>query len=55
MDKWIVRNWLILSITALIVGFWIGFFEDFTKGKAYMFFILSIVFFYLWLKKSGKI
>ncbi len=55
MDKWIVRNWLILSIASLIVGFWIAFFEDFVKGKAYMFFILFIVFAWLWLKKSGKL
>ncbi|MBC7384178.1 MAG: hypothetical protein H7296_14525 [Bacteroidia bacterium] len=55
MDNWIVRNWLILCAASLIVGFWIAFFEDFVKGKAYMFFILSIVFAYVWLKKSNKI
>jgi hypothetical protein len=55
MDNWILRNWLILSIAALLVGFWISFFEDFVTGKAYLFFILSIVFFLYWLRKKGKI
>lgn len=55
MDKWILRNWLILSIASLIVGFWIAFFEDFVKGKAYLFFILFIVFALVWLRKSGRI
>ncbi len=55
MEKWLVRNWLILAVASLVVGFWIAFFEDFTKGKAYMFFILTIVFTWIWLKKSGKL
>ncbi|GAB1449145.1 MAG: hypothetical protein LCH37_09945 [Bacteroidetes bacterium] len=55
MDRWILRNWLILSIASLAVGFWIAFFEHFVKDKAYMFFILAIVFFITWLKKSGKL
>ncbi|MEN9458029.1 MAG: hypothetical protein RL135_603 [Bacteroidota bacterium] len=55
MDKWILRNWLILAIASLCIGFLVSFLEDFVKGKAYMFFILAIVFTYVWLKKSGKI
>lgn len=55
MDKWILRNWLILAIAALLVGFWVAFAEDFVKGKAYMFFFLAIVFTLVWLRKSGKI
>ena len=55
MDKWILRNWLILAIAALLIGFLVAFVEDFVQGKAYMFFILSIVLFFVWLKKSGKL
>lgn len=55
MDKWILRNWLILAIASLAVGFMVAILEDFVSGKAYMFFILAIVFTYVWLKKSGKI
>jgi hypothetical protein len=55
MEKWILRNWLILAVACLLVGFWIAFAEDFVKGKAYLFFILSIVFGYVYLKKSGRL
>jgi len=55
MDKWILRNWLILAISALIIGFLVAILEDFVAGKAYMFFILSVIFFYVWLKKTRKI
>jgi hypothetical protein len=55
MDKWILRNWLILAIASLLVGFWVAFAEDFVEGKAYMFFFLFLVFMFTWLKKSGKL
>lgn len=55
MEKWILRNWLILAVASLLIGFLVAVLEDFVKGKAYMFFILAIVFFWVWLKKSGKI
>lgn len=55
MDKWILRNWLILAIASLAVGFTVAFREDFVQGKAYVFFILAIVFTLVWLRKSGKI
>ncbi len=55
MDKWILRNWLILAIASLFTGFMVAILEDFVAGKAYMFFILAIVFTYVWLKKSGKL
>jgi hypothetical protein len=55
MDKWILRNWLILAIASLVVAFWVAFTEDFVAGKAYMFFILFILFMFIWLRKSGKL
>lgn len=55
MDKWILRNWLILAAISLLVGFWVAVTENFVQDKAYMFFILAMVFCYVWLKKSGKI
>jgi hypothetical protein len=55
MDKWILRNWLILAISSLVIGFLVAILEDFVAGKAYMFFILAIVFTFVWLKKSNKI
>ncbi len=55
MEKWILRNWLIIAIISLLVGFYISFFEDFVKGKAYLYFILAIVFTFIWLKKRGSI
>ncbi|MDP3929341.1 MAG: hypothetical protein Q8R57_09985 [Bacteroidota bacterium] len=55
MDKWILRNWLILAISSLVIGFLVAILEDFVVGKAYMFFILAIVFTFVWLKKSNKI
>jgi hypothetical protein len=55
MDKWIVRNWLILAISSFVVGFIVAILDDFIAGKAYMFFILSVIFTITWLKKSNKI
>jgi len=55
MDKWILRNWLILASTSLVIGFLVAILEGFVEGKAYMFFILFVVFAYVWLKKGGKI
>ncbi|MCG9881622.1 MAG: hypothetical protein MH472_13565 [Bacteroidia bacterium] len=55
MDKWILRNWLILAIASLVIGFLVAILEEFVAGKAYMFFILAIVFTIVWLKKSNKI
>ncbi|MFN4082667.1 MAG: hypothetical protein ACK4K9_03450 [Bacteroidia bacterium] len=54
MEKFITRNWLILAVLSLFVGFWVAFAEDFVKGKAYMFFILAMIFGFVWLKKTGK-
>jgi hypothetical protein len=55
MDKWITRNWLLLSILSLVIGFWVAFTEDFVADKAYMFFILAMIFGFVWLKKTGKL
>jgi hypothetical protein len=55
MEKWILRNWLILAILCLLVGFYIAIFENFVKDKAYIFFLLTILFTYVWLKKRGSI
>jgi len=54
MEKWIIRNWLILAAASLLVGFWVAFTQDFVKDKAYLFFILAMLFGYVWLKKTGK-
>jgi hypothetical protein len=55
MDKWILRNWLVLAIICLLVGFYISIFENFVEGKAYLYFILTIVFTFVWLKKRGSL
>lgn len=55
MEKWILRNWIILSVLCMLVGFYISIFEDFVRGKAYLYIILSILFFLIWLRKRGKI
>jgi len=55
MGKWILRNWLILAIACLLVAFYISVFENFVEGKAYLFFILAIVFAFVWLKKRGSL
>ena len=54
MEKWILRNWLVMAIICLLVGFYISIFEDFVAGKAYLYFILTIVFTIVWLKKKRK-
>ncbi len=55
MEKWILRNWLVMAIICLLVGFYISIFEDFVAGKAYLYFILTIIFTIVWLKKRGSI
>lgn len=55
MDKWILRNWLVLAIISLLIGFYISIFENFVAGKAYIYFIFAIIFTYVWLKKRGSI
>lgn len=55
MDKWIIRNWLWLAIASLLVGFYIAIFEDFVAGKAYLYFLLAILFAFIWLKKRGSL
>jgi hypothetical protein len=55
MNNWILRNWLILAIICLLVGFYISIFEDFVAGKAYLYFILAIIFAIVWLKKRGSL
>lgn len=57
MHNFIVRNWLILAIASLLVAVYITIFDGFVAGKAYMFFILAIVFgaiYYFRLKKGFK-
>ena len=57
MRNFIIRNWLILAISSLLVAIYITIFDGFMAGKAYMFFILAIVFglvYYLRLKKAFK-
>ncbi|MBP9185862.1 MAG: hypothetical protein KBE91_01320 [Bacteroidia bacterium] len=57
MQNFILRNWLILAISSLLVAIYISIFDGFVAGKAYMFFILAIVFglvYYLRLKKAFK-
>ena len=54
MEKWILRNWLIMGIASFLVGFWVAIFEGFVEGKAYMFFLLFLVFMFTWLRKGGK-
>jgi len=55
MEKWILWLWLILAIACFIVGFWVSIFESFVAGKAYLYFILSVVFSITYLKKRGSI
>lgn len=57
MRNFILRNWLILAITSLLVAIYVTIFDGFINGKAYMFFILTIIFgtvYYLRLKKGLK-
>ncbi len=57
MHHFIVRNWLILAIASLLVAIYVTIFDGFVAGKAYMFFILALVFgavYYFRLKKSAK-
>lgn len=51
MEKWILRNWFVMAIICLLVGFYISIFENFVEGKAYLYFILTIIFTIVWLKK----
>jgi hypothetical protein len=55
MQKWILYNWIIIAITALLVGVYISIFEDFIKDKAYLYFIIAVLFgviFYFQQKKK---
>ncbi len=57
MHHFIVRNWLILAIASLLVAIYVTIFDGFVAGKAYMFFILALIFgavYYFRLKKSAK-
>jgi hypothetical protein len=57
MHHFIVRNWLILAIASLLVAIYVTIFDGFVAGKAYMFFILTVVFgvvYYFRMKKSTK-
>jgi hypothetical protein len=56
MQKFILYNWLIIAVVALMVGIYISIFENFIEGKAYLFFILTIVFgviFFIKKKRKG--
>jgi hypothetical protein len=55
MEKWILLNWLVLAIICLLVGFYISIFENFVADKAYLYFVLTIVFTIVWLKKRGSL
>ncbi len=55
MQKFILYNWLIIAIVALMVGVYISIFENFIEGKAYLYFIIAIVFgviFFIKIKKK---
>ncbi len=55
MHPFIVRNYLILAITSLLVALYVTIFESFIGGKAYMFLLLGLVFgiiYYLKIKKK---
>lgn len=56
MHNFIVRNWLILAIASLLVAVYVTIFDGFVAGKAYMFYILTIVFgaVYYFRLKGGK-
>ena len=57
MHNFIVRNWLILAIASLLVAIYVTIFDGFVAGKAYMFYMLTLVFgavYYFRLKKGGK-
>ncbi|MFA6261901.1 MAG: hypothetical protein WC760_10560 [Bacteroidia bacterium] len=55
MKKLIHWNWLILAITALLVGIYISVFEHFLYDKAYLYFILAIVFGLMYFKNRKTI
>lgn len=44
MNRIIWINFLITAVLAFFVGMYISVFEDFVDDKAYLFFVLSIVF-----------
>jgi hypothetical protein len=44
MQKWILYNWIIIAITALLVGIYISIFESFVDDKAYLYFIIAAAF-----------
>ncbi|MEI6506895.1 MAG: hypothetical protein WCO54_00325 [Bacteroidota bacterium] len=55
MQKWILLNWLIIAIAALLVGVYISIFENFLNDKAYLYFVIAILFgviFYFQQKKK---
>ena len=56
MQKLILYNWIIITIAAMMVGVYISIFENFVEGKAYLYFIIAIVFgvmFFYQNKKKG--
>jgi hypothetical protein len=55
MQKLIRYNWIIIAIASLMVGIYIGVFENFIEGKAYLYFLITIIFgvtFYIKMKKE---
>jgi hypothetical protein len=57
MQRFILRNWLILAITSILVAIYIWIFDGFVQGKSYMFFLLSVFFgviYWYKLKKGTK-
>jgi LPXTG-motif cell wall-anchored protein len=43
MQKWIFYNWIIIAITALLVGIYISIFENFLDDKAYLYLIIALL------------
>ena len=56
MQKFILYNWLIIAIAALMIGVYISIFENFIEGKAYLYFIIALLFGVIFfMKKRGKV
>jgi hypothetical protein len=54
VEQFIIRNWLILAITSLLVALYIWIFDGFMQGKAYMFILLALVFGAVYIRKLKK-
>ena len=54
MRKIVVYNWLVLAVLSLMVGIYITVFETFLKDKAYLYFVLAVVFGLVFYKQKNK-